>query len=84
MLLVQGECRPRTERCVNREIKALIHPAGDAFVVKIPAIHAATQGDTIEDALANLDEITTLALEDEDPAEYGLAPDSSILITIED
>jgi hypothetical protein len=33
--------------------------------------------------MANLKEVIALAFEDEDPAEYGLVPDPSILVTIE-
>ena len=38
-------------------------------------VHAVTQGDTLDEAMANLKEVLALALENEDPAEYGLAPD---------
>jgi len=68
---------------MKRNIKAFVYPEDDGFVVEIPDVHAVTQGDTIEEALANAKEAIALALEGEDPAEYGLAPDPSILVTIE-
>jgi predicted RNase H-like HicB family nuclease len=68
---------------MKRNIKAFIYPEADGYVVEIPDVHAVTQGDTIDQALTNLKEIIGLALEGEDPAEYGLAPDPSILVTIE-
>jgi len=68
---------------MKRNIKAFIYPEDDGFVVEIPDVHAVTQGDTLDEALANLREVVALALEGEDPAEYGLIPDPSILVTIE-
>ncbi len=68
---------------MKRNIKAFVYPEGDGYVVECPDVHAVTQGDTLDEALANLKEVVGLALEDEDPAEYGLVPDPSILVTIE-
>lgn len=68
---------------MKRNIKAFVYPEGDGFVVEIPDVHAVTQGDTIEQALANIKEVIGLALDGENPADYGLAPDASILVTIE-
>jgi len=68
---------------VKRNIKAFIYPEEDGFVVEIPDVHAVTQGDSIQEAIANAQEAIALALDGEDPAEYGLAPDASILVTIE-
>ncbi len=68
---------------MKRNIKAFIYPEDDGYVVEIPDVHAVTQGDTIDEALTNLKEVIGLALEGEDPAEYGLAADASILVTVE-
>ena len=68
---------------MKRNIKAFVYPEDGGFVVEIPDVNAVTQGDTIEDAVTNLKEVIALALEDEDPAEFGLSPDPSILVTIE-
>jgi len=68
---------------MKQNIKAFIYPEDDGFVVEIPDVHAVTQGETLDEALANIKEAIALALEGEDPAEYGLAPDPSILVTIE-
>ncbi len=68
---------------MKRNIKAFVYPDDDGYVVEIPDVHAVTQGDTIEQALANTKEVIVLALEGEDPADFGLAPDPSVLVTIE-
>lgn len=68
---------------MKRNIKVFVYPEEGGFVVEIPDVHAVTQGDTIEEALANVREAIALALEGEDPADFGLAPDPSILVTIE-
>ncbi|GMU84185.1 MAG: type II toxin-antitoxin system HicB family antitoxin [Phycisphaerales bacterium] len=68
---------------MKQNIRALIYPDGDGYVVEIPDVKAVTQGDTIEDALANAKEAIALALDGENPAEFGLAPDPSLIVTIE-
>ena len=68
---------------MKQNIKAFIYPEDGGYVVECPDVHAVTQGDTLDEAIANLKEVLALALEDEDPAEYGLVPDPAILVTIE-
>ncbi|HEY3242344.1 MAG TPA: type II toxin-antitoxin system HicB family antitoxin [Phycisphaerae bacterium] len=68
---------------MKRNIKAFVYPEDDGFVVEIPDVHAVTQGDTLEETLANIKEVIALALAGEDPADYGLAPDPGVLVTIE-
>jgi predicted RNase H-like HicB family nuclease len=68
---------------MKHNIKAFIYPEDNGYVVECPDLHAVTQGDTLDEAMANLKEVVALALEDEGPAEYGLAPDPPILVTIE-
>lgn len=68
---------------MKHNVKAFVYPEKGGFVVEIPDIHAVTQGDTFDEAISNLKEVVALALEGEDPAEYGLVPDPSILVTVE-
>ena len=68
---------------MKRSIKAVIYPEDDGYVVECPDVRVFTQGDTLDDAMANLKEAIALALDGEDAAEYGLVPDPSILVTIE-
>ena len=65
---------------MKQNIKAFIHPEDDGYVVECPDVNVATQGDSLDEAIANLREAIELALEDEEPATYGLAPDPSILV----
>jgi len=68
---------------MKHNIKAYIYAEDDGYVVECPDVNVATQGDSLDEAIANLREAIELALEDEDPATYGLATDPSILVTIE-
>lgn len=68
---------------MKRIIKAFIYPEDSGYVVECPDVHAVTQGDTLDEAMANLKEVIALALEGEDPGDYGLVDDPSILVTIE-
>lgn len=68
---------------MKQNIRAFIYPDGDGFVVEVPDVHAFTQGDTIEQALSNAKEAIALALDGEDPADYGLAANPSLIVTIE-
>ena len=68
---------------MKQNIKAFIYAEENGYVVGCPDLHAVTQGNTLDEAMANLKEVIALALQDEDPAEYGLVPDPPILVTIE-
>ena len=46
-------------------------------------IGVVTQGKTLDETVANLQEAVALYLEGEDPAEFGLAPDPTLLVTLE-
>ena len=67
----------------KQSIKAFIYREDDGYVVECPDVHAVTQGDSLDEAVTNLKEVIALALEGEDPADYGLVPNPSILVTIE-
>lgn len=68
---------------MKQNIRAFIYRDANGYVVEIPDVKAVTQGDTIADAIANAKEAIALALDGEDPAEFGLAPDPSLIVTIE-
>ncbi len=48
--------------------------------VNFPAV---TQAETLDQLVENIKEVTALLLEDEDPATFGLATQSSVLINLE-
>ena len=68
---------------MKRSIRAFIYSEDDGYVVECPDVHAFTQGDTLDEAMANLREAIALALEGEDPADFGLVANPHIVVTIE-
>jgi predicted RNase H-like HicB family nuclease len=52
-------------------VSAILHRQGDAYVALCPELDVASQGDTVEEARANLTEAIDLLLETVDPAELG-------------
>lgn len=68
---------------MRRSIKAYISPGETQWVAECLEIGVVTQGKTLDETIANLKEATALFLEDEDPSDYDLAPNPSLMITIE-
>lgn len=64
---------------MKRTLTAVIHQEGDWFVALCPEIGTASQGETMDEALANLREATELYLE-EFPADF---PSPPIMTTFE-
>ena len=63
-----------------KTLSAVIHKEGDWFVSHCPELDVASQGKTIEEAIANLKEAVSLYLEDED---VNLPDSEPIITTIE-
>ena len=61
---------------MNRNFTAIIYWEEDVYVAECPEVGTASQGDTIEEALANLKEATELYLE-----EFPLPKTSPRLLT---
>ena len=68
---------------LQRTVKAFVHKGDTHYVAECVDIAVVTQGKTLDEALDNLREAVALHLEGEDLAELGLAPDPTILITME-
>jgi predicted RNase H-like HicB family nuclease len=68
---------------VRQNIQAIVYADTGGYVAECPDLHAVTQGDTLDEVMANLREVIALALEDEDLAERGLVADPTILVTLE-
>lgn len=66
---------------MKHSVEAFIYPDNGGFVAECPGINAVTQGDTLDETLANVREVIALALESEDPADYDFAADPSIIVT---
>lgn len=61
---------------ITRTFTAVLYREGDVYVAECPEVGTASQGDTIEEALANLKEATELYLE-----EFPLKETSRPLVT---
>lgn len=68
---------------LQRTIKAVVRHGEHRYVAECLEISVVTEGDTLEETLSNLREAVGLHLEGEDLESLGLAPDPTILVTIE-
>jgi predicted RNase H-like HicB family nuclease len=68
---------------MQRTINAFIHKGDRFFVGECHEISVVTQGLTIDETIRNLQEAVALHLGGDDPAEYGLAPNPTLLVTVE-
>ena len=64
-------------------IKAFIRKGEKYYIAECLEINVVTQGKTIDETIANLKEAVTLHLEGENLSELGLAPNPTLLVTIE-
>lgn len=64
-------------------VKAIIRKGEKYYVAECVEIAVITQGKTLDETLANLQEAVALHLEGEDLSHFGLAPNPSILLTME-
>ena len=64
-----------------RQFTAIIEREGDGFVALCPELDIASQGDTIEDARANLKEALELFLETASPEEVKQRLQEEIYVT---
>ena len=65
---------------MTRQFSSVINKENGIYVALCPELDIASQGESIEEALYNLKEATTLYLEDED-AEYE-SPDFKPMVTL--
>ncbi len=68
---------------MRRSIKAFIYKGDDHYVAECMEIAVVTQGKTLDETIANLKEAVSLHLEGEDPADFDLVPDPTLLVTME-
>ena len=68
---------------MRRTIKAYIHRGEKYYVAECLEIAVVTQGKTLDETVANLEEAVALHLEGEDPTDFDLTPNPSLLITME-
>jgi predicted RNase H-like HicB family nuclease len=68
---------------LQHTVKAVIRKGDTQFVAECLEIAVVTQGKTLDETLANLQEAVTLHLEGENLEELGLAPNPTILVSME-
>jgi predicted RNase H-like HicB family nuclease len=68
---------------LRRTIKAVLRWGERYYVAECVELAVVTQGKTVDETLANLLEAVALHLEGEDPGSFGLAPNPTILVTME-
>ena len=68
---------------LQRTINAVVHRGESRYVAECLEVAVVTQGETLDETLANLQEAVGLHLEGEDLEALGLAPDPALLVTME-
>ena len=68
---------------MRHSIKAFVHKGENYYVAECVEIAVVTQGKTLDETMANLQEAVALHLEGENLADFDLAPNPSLLVTLE-
>lgn len=68
---------------MRRTIKAFVHKGEKYYIAECMELAVVTQGETLDDTIANLNEAVALHLEGENPADFDLVPNPSLLVTLE-
>jgi predicted RNase H-like HicB family nuclease len=68
---------------MRQTINAFIHKGEAFYIAQCVEIGVVTQGRTLDETVANLQEAVSLHLEGEDLADFDLVADPTLLVTIE-
>lgn len=68
---------------LQHTVKVVIRKGESQYVAECLEIPVVTQGKTLDETLANLREAVSLHLDGEDLAALGLAPDPTVVVTME-
>lgn len=69
---------------LQHTIKAVIRPGDQSgYVAECLELPVVTQGATLDEVAANLREAVALQLDGEDPAQWGLVPSPTLVVTLE-
>ena len=68
---------------MQHTIKAYVYKGEKFYVGECMEILVVTQGKTLDETIANLKEAIALHMEGEDPADFDLVPNPSLLVTLE-
>lgn len=73
----------RNPESFQHTIKAFVRKGEEYYIAECLEIAVVTQGKTLDETIDNLKEAVTLHLENEDLSEFGLAPNPTLLVTME-
>jgi len=68
---------------LQKTIKAFVRKGERFYVAECMEINVVTQGASLDETIANLREAVSLYLDGENLAELGLAPNPSLLVSME-
>jgi predicted RNase H-like HicB family nuclease len=68
---------------LQRTVKAVVRKGETQYVAECVELAVVSQGRTLDETLTNLREAVALHLAGEDPADFGLVPEPTILVTME-
>ncbi len=68
---------------LQRTVKAVVRKGEAQFVAECVELAVVSQGRTLDETLQNLREAVALHLAGEDPADFGLVPEPTIVVTME-
>jgi len=68
---------------LQHTIKAVVRRGEQYYVAECVEIAVVTQGKTLDDTIKNLREAVELHLQGEDLSELGLAPNPTLIVTME-
>ncbi len=68
---------------MRHSIKAFVHKGESYYIAECLEIAVVTQGKTLDETMNNLQEAVSLHLEGEEMADFDLAPNPSLLVTLE-
>lgn len=71
-------------KSLQHNIKAVVRPGVESgYVAECVEVSVVTQGQTLDEVMRNLQEAVALHLEGENPADFGLAENPRLLVTME-
>ena len=68
---------------MRRSIKVFVHKGDNYYIAECLEIAVVTQGKTLDETMTNLKEAVSLHLEDEDPSDFDLVPNPSLLVALD-
>jgi predicted RNase H-like HicB family nuclease len=68
---------------MRHTIKAFVYKGDKYYIAECMDLSIVTQGKTLDETISNLKEAVSLHLEDENPADFDLSPNPSLLVTME-